>query len=550
MISQLNAETVVPDRDICIVGAGPVGIALALACEDAGLSVLLLESGLAADDVDKSALSDALIADLDRHASMTMASRRGLGGTSRWWGGRCVPYDDVDFSERPHIAASQWPVEHSALSAWYGPAAAFFGIDQRPFRAAPVMELDGASFETLERWTPIADSFAAHRQRLETSQSILVLIDATVVDLDLTGDGRVSGVVVTNGCHRRTTSVSRIVLACGGVETTRLLLNVRKKSPEAFGGPSGVLGHYYAGHISGKIADLVLSDPASIVAHDFFLENSAFARRRFTLSERTQRDHALLNTSFWIDNPPFHDWTHQNGVLSLVWLVLSQPWLGRRLLSEGVRVSHVGPRPFHYSRHIANALLRPFSTGWNAIKVIKGRLLDRPRKPGFLLYGRSGRYPLHYHAEQSPSQSSAVTLSDQADVLGMNRVRIDLRFSDQDVDSVIRSHAHLDRSLRQAGVGWLEYRFAPDDLAARVRDQATDGFHQTGTTRMGHDPRTSIVDADAAVHGMTNMFIASSSVFPTSGQANPTFLAVALALRLAEHLRLKSPAAKPSGALT
>ena len=63
------------------------------------------------------------------------------------------------------------------------------------------------------------------------------------------------------------------------------------------------------------------------------------------------------------------------------------------------------------------------------------------------------------------------------------------------------------------------------------------GGHHIGTARMGSDPRSSVVDSDCRVHGVENLYVASSATFPTSSQANPTLTVVALALRLAAHLQ-------------
>jgi choline dehydrogenase-like flavoprotein len=110
---------------------------------------------------------------------------------------------------------------------------------------------------------------------------------------------------------------------------------------------------------------------------------------------------------------------------------------------------------------------------------------------------------------------------------------IDLRFQEQDVDSVLKSHEVLDTALRANKLGHLEYWAGPEKRREKVWAHAADGYHQVGTTRMGIDPATSVVDSDLRVHGVSNLYVASSSVFPTTGQANSTFLAVAFAVRLA-----------------
>ncbi len=167
---------------------------------------------------------------------------------------------------------------------------------------------------------------------------------------------------------------------------------------------------------------------------------------------------------------------------------------------------------------------------------MRDRYFGRPRKPGFLLRNGLSRYALHYHAQQVANPSSRVVLADQADSLGMPRLRIEFKFCSEDVDSVVRAHEVLDKGLRKARAGHLEYRGDAANRFDLVLQQASDGFHQMGTTRMGSSPSSSVVDTNCQVHRMDNLFVASTSVFPTSGQANPTFLGVAMALRLAAFL--------------
>jgi choline dehydrogenase-like flavoprotein len=120
--------------------------------------------------------------------------------------------------------------------------------------------------------------------------------------------------------------------------------------------------------------------------------------------------------------------------------------------------------------------------------------------------------------------------------MGMRRLRIDLRFTMNDAEAIARSHDVLDSVLRRAGLGELILSIPRKELAEAIMRSASDGFHQIGLTRMARHPADGVVDANCKAFGLDNLFIASSSVFRTAGQANPTFSAVALGVRLADHL--------------
>jgi choline dehydrogenase-like flavoprotein len=151
------------------------------------------------------------------------------------------------------------------------------------------------------------------------------------------------------------------------------------------------------------------------------------------------------------------------------------------------------------------------------------------------VYSAANKYPLHYHSEQIPNPNSAVTLSDERDALGMRRLNINLQFTQQDIEGVIQAHKYWDQYLREHNCGYLKY--VTNNLEASVWEQAGDGFHQVGTTRMSEHPQDGVVGTNCNIHGVDNLFIASSSIFVTSGQANSTFMIVAFALRLADHLK-------------
>jgi choline dehydrogenase-like flavoprotein len=541
MLNYYTPELKVGAYDLCIIGAGPVGIALAIACEELGLSALLLESGYQKLDTFAQSLTTGHKVDPERHQSPEVSICRGLGGTSRWWGGRCVPFDEIDFQSRRCAPEGLWPFSYDEAAKWHPWAAKFFQIGSAEFSAAvaPWTKLSGARFEALERWTPETNCAKIYQERLINSERISVLLGATVTAIEFSDDKKlVKSLTVKSPSGSSKLAQPQVALTCGGLETTRLLLAAQQESPDAFGGKTGALGRNYVGHLSGKIADLIFTDPNSVSLHDFFLSNGAFARRRFTLPPSVQANDNVLNIAFWADNPPFHAAEHRSAALSLVWLALATPGVGRRLLSEGILRSHLGPLPYRRTEHLVNVLKSPISAFQDILRIIRARFLSSPRRPGFLIHNPSGRYALLYQSEQTPHEGSRVTLSNSSDALGLPFLNVELQYKQEDAESVVRAHKLLDASLRESGLGRLEFYDADDEeRAARVLRQAADGFHQIGTTRIGTDPSKSVVNSDCQVHGIENLYVVSSSVFPSSSQANPTYLSVALAVRLANHIK-------------
>lgn len=524
---------------ICIVGSGPVGMALALEFERLGQEVFVLESGDKFLDGDIAEASRAEIVDPRRHADMSLTVCRALGGTSWTWGGRCVPYDDVDFAVRDFVDDASWPFHHAEIKPWYKIAAQYMLCGSDRFRIPYKRELSsGITLEFVERWATHTRLIEIHRPALMASQKIKILLRSTVTGLKLGEDGRsVSALEVATPAGPRMVTAEHFILATGGVETTRLLLWFQQQYPALFGGIDGPLGRYYMGHISGKIASIQLENPQTIRDLDFVRDESgAFYRRRFLLTEEAQIKNKLLNTVFWADNPPFYDADHRSFVLSSTFLALAFPPSGRRILPEAIRLAHTGPRPYRISPHLRNVLLGAPAGALEMYRVLRDRFLTKPRKPGFVVTNKGGRYALHYHAEQVPNPDSRIRLTDERDAYGVPRASIDLRYSEQDVDSVIQSHRVLDTALRANHLGRLIYNHEVDKLREHIWENAADGFHQIGGIRMGTDPARSVVDANLNVHGLSNLAVASSAVFPTGGQANSTMLAVAFAMRLAHRL--------------
>lgn len=528
-----------PDHDICVVGAGPLGLTLAIEAAELGRRVLLLDAGDEASwkrDILPVPGQRTEIVDATRHASLELTTRRGLGGTSAMWGGRCVGFEPIDFEQRD--GGDNWPIGISDVQEWYQPAAQHLDCGAAVFRSEqPDWEgLSDFTMSNLERWTRRPKLARSLGRRATRHPNIDTMFGARLTDIEFAPDGSVRELVIQRSDGLVRVKSAAYVLATGGLEITRLLLHVQRRHPLSFGGEDGPLGRTYMGHVTGSLADVVLDDPVRAADLDFTRdEHDTYVRRRFTLTPEAQRRHRVLNTSFYLDNPPFYEYRHHNATLSAVFLALAIRPIGRLILAEGIRQRHVGRRPYHVGAHIRNVLRHPLRVFADAADILRRRYLSAVRKPGFILGNDTGRYAIHYHSEQLPDPQSRLSM--YVDEQGVEVLRVDYRYREDDIASVLRCHELLDAELRGAGIGHLEYA-APDaaSLRAMAWEQAADGFHSIGTTRMSADPRLGVVDRDLRVHGSDNLFIASSSVFPTSAEANPTFFAAVLAVRLAHHL--------------
>lgn len=525
--------------DVCVVGAGPVGLALATSLARRDVKVLVLEAGRDRPDGNHQRCSDAFIANPKHHAEMGLAVARALGGTSWHWGGRCVPLDPIDFEPRPHIDFAGWPISHKEVERYHGEAADLIGcVSPRFDLPTPVGWVDkdaDIDLSRVERWCD-EPRVARRLAKCARSETVQVVLDATVVNLEFNKkECSVAALQVVSGARRARVAARAYVLACGGLETTRLLLHAQTRKRDLFGGAEGPLGRFYMGHMSGKVAGIRFKQPSMGGAFDYRLADGGVCRRRIALTCSALHKHRLPNVAFYPDNPLLGDPEHRSGLLSLLYLLLRTPVVGRCVISEAIRQLQIKGKP-RCSAHIRNVLVDAPAAIVQAIGILWQRVALGRRKPYIFVHSRNGEYPLHYHGEHAPTRDSRVMLGEERDATGMRRLRIDLRFTPNDADGVARSHVVLDAALQRAGWGELLLDGPREALAEAIMQNARDGFHQIGLTRMGHYPADGVVDRDCKAFGLDNLFVAGSSVFRTGGQANPTFGAVALGLRLADHL--------------
>ena len=507
-------DDAVIECDLCIVGAGIAGITIARELADGGVRILLLESGgtdfdAATQDLYRGETVGHPIADLD------VGRLRFFGGSSNHWHGYCRPFDALDFEARPWIEHSGWPIALDDLAPYYP-------------RAHDVLQLGDYDYSP-ERWAeslspmlrsaPFAERLRVaiflvnalrlgeqYRAGLEDAGDVEVCLWSNLVDVETDEAGREVGRlrVATLAGKRFWVRPRYTVLAAGGIENARLLLNVQRQQG-GLGNRHDVVGRYFMDHPSHEAA-LVMLDRSYDFARPGFSENTD---AMIALSPDVQRREEL--TSF-----------------------LCQTW--------PVRAERYHSESYRSLREVLRNLARG-----EIADDFREKLWDVVSDLGGVGRGLTSYFfedvemlEVRIHPEVAPNRASRVTLIDEQDALGMHRVKLDWRLLEVDRRSIRRGLEILGEEVGRLGIGRL--KLADWVMTDGFEVPGVGSYHHIGTTRMGRDPKTSVVDPDSRIHGISNLFVAGSSVFPTSSSANPTLTLVALALRLADHLerQLKS----------
>lgn len=509
------------DADLCIVGAGAAGISLAHEFLGTNVSVCLLESGGTELDGEIQALYEGETAGMP-YFDLATCRLRFLGGSTNHWAGWCRPMDEADFEDRPWVSLSGWPIRRADLDAYYKRALPIFELGPMEFEAngwsgidATPPAFDAAKLRSIFwQFSPPPVHFGdKYRDDLEAAPNIRVLLHASVVDIETdTAGGEVTAVGVRSldGRNGRVRAKA-FVLACGGIENARILLAANSVEPAGIGNRHGIVGRYFMEHPNVHSGIIVTRDPQplmeNLVLH--FRDGVPF-QPGFAPSVDVQREHGILNASIRFAYEP----DTESGTYAF-----QELWHG---LKDGRPVRGTGEKIWQVLSDIDDVSRNVYR------KVVEGK--NFTTRPRYMFVA--------CESEQMPNPDSRITLIPEKDALGMNKVRLDWRLTELDrrtVDVVTRLFAE---ELGRTDLA----RFRLEDWLQKDSgwgDGLQGSNHHMGTTRMADDPRQGVVDRDCRVHGVSNLFVAGSSVFPTGGFATPTFTIVALALRLADHLKTR-----------
>lgn len=513
-----DGETIT--TDIAIVGAGAAGITIARDLIDAPLRVALIESGgFTYDPV----IQDLYIGEVVGRPfpDLDVARLRFFGGSTNHWEGYCRPLDPIDFEVRPHIPNSGWPFGAEALAPYYARAQEVCELGPLAYEAADwtegatAFDFDGTGIRSgVFQTSPPTRFGETYRQELAQATNVTTYLHANVVDIDTEPlSHRVTGLrlarLADDGSPAGRLEVrTRIaVLAAGGIETPRILLNCRRQNAEGLGNQHGLVGRYFMDHpIRVNARRVVFTDQHPSLA--FYTHRTVAGtpvHGFFGFTPELQARERLLNCGLMVDPTWLIEGDRPTGSLKHI--------LGS--LREG-RI------PDDFMHHLGQVAA-------NFDDIVR-RVYHNKLSP------QTVSFATRFWCECPPDPDSRLTLSDETDALGLHRVRLDWRLPEAEIThSFRRAHELLAEAVGRNGLGRVQVdaEEPEEDLLAGFESS----HHHMGATRMHPDPRRGVVDADGQVHGVPNLYIAGSSVFPTYGHANPTLTIVALALRLADHIK-------------
>ncbi|MFN0205220.1 MAG: FAD-dependent oxidoreductase [Planctomycetota bacterium] len=548
IVDLATATTPAPDYDVCIVGSGPAGMTAARELSEAPLRICVLESGRLkttelGDRLRKVKSDGIVIKDYSRE--------RVLGGASTTWAGLSSPLDEIDMNDRPYLQHSGWPIRRSELFEYYAIAA-------ERYRFPTAAEFESGGFDTLRaqsqlqpRWTDIHEkvflassepqNFGKEHKQIFERENVNLYLDATVLRLE-TNKNRsdVERAVVRTSAGQEFNFHAKIfIIATGGIENARLLLMSRDACDRGLGNEHDAVGRYFMNHPKNYYGVLTLTKAVTDAAYYFgCIRGSHAGYAGLRLQESIQRERKLLNS--YVRFEPLFPWSGSTGVESLVTIVKRSKFVMSRFKGKNKGkvitlrdYSETGDdSDLQNERKTAASWL---GLGWNV-------LADSPRVARYgysrLLQKRQPKITtvrLRNFMEMEPVAENRVILTNERDVFGSEIPLVRHRATELDRRSIVALHQTLQKEFPASGLG----TFITDLPSIRADEPwplDQDASHHMGTTRMGGDPATSVVDSNCRVHSAKNLYMAGASVFPTSGCANPTFTITALSIRLAKHL--------------
>lgn len=518
-LAESDTAAIRREAEFCVVGSGLAGLIVAWRLASAGRQVVVLESGKRQPDLrlpEREAVNGSA-----RHSGMRSGEYRGLGGACAHWGGRLLPLTPHDMQARPYAAIEGWPLSPADLGAYTPLIETLFKLDHSSFEAdsttSPLGRTPAANDADVTCRFPKTPRFSnrnlarALGPDLRGRGGIEVWLNASASGLALDRErGRIAAVTAASpNRNLLTVKAKTFFFAAGTFETTRLALYLDRLSDgHAFAGCEA-LGRFFQDHLRVELGRLAILDP--------FLTNRLFAQRQnrstrrsihFELSPAAQQGDGVA--SAYVDirmaPAPGSPLTALRG-------------LGQRLQGHPVSQSRLDD---------VKRLLDPKFLANAALWRLRYQQLYLP--PDMALFA-------DLRIEQAPHWQNRLQLSQRRDGLGMPVLTLDWAPTEAEERTFRAACGRFRGYWSRTGFDRICPIDWPDVIAGKSTgfiERSEDTLHPSGSTRMGTDPRHSVVDPFLQCHGVANLSLVSASVFPSSGSANPSLTLMQLAFRAAD----------------
>ena len=482
--------------DICIIGGGAAGITLAMYLKK-NFNILLLEGGgLEYSDESQEIYKGKNIG--HEYFELDVSRARWLGGTTNWWGGWSKPLDSCDFKKRDFVKYSGWPIEKTDLDPYDKETRSIVDLPIEPQSInykgwTDVLEKGDKDLNEFKfRWSHPATNFRdKYKSELENRSNITCFVNANLTDMTLLDDlSSIKNIEIKNYRSQVFSAKAKIyILATGGIENARLLLNFNKQSKNGIGNNNDLVGRFFSDHPHFVTGHFIVDDEITkIFASKKPERMDEFRTTFFKPSEKFQEQQKLLNFELRVE-PNF------------------------KLYSP----------IYTFKEKLRDVIC---STDWS-LNMLK----DRCHYDG----------DFRISAEQIPNPESRIIIGSEVDKLGLKRAVLSWKFQEIDKSTFREATMHFAKLFVERNLGRVkidDWVFSSDAKFPGF-PQEVGGNHHMGTTRMGAISSEGVVDRNQKVFGINNLYVAGSSVFTTVGYVNPTFSIIQTSLRLADHINAR-----------
>jgi choline dehydrogenase-like flavoprotein len=466
--------------DICICGSGPAGITVARTLAAKGKTVALLEGGSIAYTEESQQLYEGKSIGINDWDAVKNCRLRFFGGTSNHWSGLCSFFDETDFDVRSD-GVSGWPISKAEAYKHFDAAKEVLDLPKDAFLNPP--KWPGSNFKPfVNAMSPPTRFNVKYQDELKKSDRIDLFINANLTNIQLHDNLQtIKHLEVNNNKkHKFLFTAKHFVLAMGTIENARMLLASNKQIKQGVGNQNDMVGRCYMEHFN-------------------------IGYGRFTAEDATV-------------------WKNGKITLNPSAALIKKTKIGNAVISFDPSFKVVS---YGRTRALKQALRNLICKSENATELSR-KLVD---------FNCEGDGFITSMVEQSPNPDSRVILDKAQDIFGVPKVILNWQFNKHDLHTIRTVGLEAAKEMARMGVARVQLADYILDEKLPLKDIGHH-CHQMGTTRMSADPKHGVVNENLQVHGISNLFVAGSSVFPTGGGCNPTFTLTMLALRLGEHIAL------------